>query len=198
MDDNYFNTKGAILILQISSVQREIMMETPFGTISAANKHVPCTCKVNGGHVGCEMLDLIYNTSCTWGQIWLTARLKKTNECSRINVSSPTGFFIHLHIYHRASVSLPAISLVLILPSLRDMMGEGGGASKAQANFFWDAEKNEWLSLVTLSDKQCPDMAGNGYASPFLLYVTHWNDRRYGGEWWILQCSRSLRAKVEL
>lgn len=124
---------------------------------------------------------------------------RKPMSALRQNVSSPTGFFIYLHIYHRASVSLPAISLVLILPSLQDIMGEGGGGvSKAQANFFWDAEKNEWLSLVKVSDKQCPDMAGNGNASPFLLYVTHWNDRRYGGEWWILQCSRSLRAKVEL
>lgn len=42
----------------------------------------------------------------------------------------------------------------------------------------WGVEKNEWLSALALSDEQRPDMAGNGYASPFSLYVTYWNDRR--------------------
>lgn len=41
MDDNHFNTKGAVLIVQILSVHGEIMKETLLGTMSAANKHVP-------------------------------------------------------------------------------------------------------------------------------------------------------------
>lgn len=155
--------------------------------------HVPA--KSTGAMLDVKCL-IWYTTLCALeGEFGSQLVWRKPMSALIENLLSPTGFFIHLHIYQRASVSLPAISLVLILPSLRDMMGEGGCQS---TTFFWDAEKNEWLSLVTLSDKQCPNMAGNGYASPFLPYVTHWNDRRYGGEWWILQCSRSLRAKGEL
>lgn len=86
----------------------------------------------------------------------------------RQNVSSPAGLFIHLHITHKASVSLPAISLALIPPSFRDT-----GATPVHRDPFLDMEKNERLSLLTLSDEQCPDMAGNGYVSPFFQYVTH-------------------------
>lgn len=41
---------------------------------------------------------------------------RKPMSALRQNVSSPTGLLIHLHIYHEASVSLSAISLVLISP----------------------------------------------------------------------------------
>lgn len=40
MDDNYFNTKGAILILQMISVHGEIMKETLLCTMSEPTKHL--------------------------------------------------------------------------------------------------------------------------------------------------------------
>lgn len=125
MDDNCFNTKGAFLIFQIFSVQREITMETSIGTISATNKHVPCTCKVNGGHVGCEMLDLIYNALCTWGQIWLTARLRKTNERSQTKRIVPYRLF-HSPAHLPQSQCLPSCHFISV-NSPQPQGYDGGG-----------------------------------------------------------------------
>lgn len=161
MDDNYFNIKGAILILQIISVHGEIMKETLLCTISEPTKHVPEKSGVGGGFGGGRV------GLHTWGRICLTAHLKKTNDMPSDKMY---GLFIHLHIYRKTCVSLSAISLALIPPS--------GGTSKQPPPPVWDVEKNEGPSLLTLSDEQRPDMAGNGYVSPFSLRVTHWNDRR--------------------
>lgn len=48
-------------------------------------------------------------------------------------------------------------------------------------------DKNECLSLLADGDEQCPHVAANCYVLPLLLCVTDGNDRRYCGEWWILQ-----------
>lgn len=36
-----------------------------------------------------ETLHPIYSAACTWGRIWLAARLKKTNECSQTKLIVP-------------------------------------------------------------------------------------------------------------
>lgn len=151
--------------------------------------------KLTGSHIAWEALDSTRSASCSSFE-------EKPTGALRQKVSSPTGLFIPLHIYHKACSSLPAISLVLIPHQprghARNIKAPGPSHLFYVSFFFWDAEKNERLSLLTLSDEQFPDMAGNGYVSSFILYVTHWNDRRYGGEWWIRQCSKSLRAEAEL
>ena len=146
-------------------------MKATLLSTSAANKHVPA--KSTGATLRAKRL-IRYTALCALQGVFGSQLVwRKPMSALRQNLSSPTGLFLHLHSYHRASVSLPAISLVLILPQ-----GCMGGTSKRRVPF-WDAEKNERLSLLTVSDEQCPGVAGNGYVSPFFLYVTHWNDRRY-------------------
>lgn len=156
---------------------------------SAGNKQVPAK------STGAAKKQLIQYTppSALMGKFGSQLVWRKPMSALAQNASSPAGSFIHLPIHHSAGVSLTAISLALTPPQVCGRNAEAQGPL-----FFLNAEKNEPLSLLTLSDEQCPDMAANGYVSPLFQCVTHWNDGRYGREWWIQQCRGSLRAEVEL
>lgn len=172
MDDNYFNTKGAILILQMISVHGEIMKETLLCTMSEPTKHL----KSQGGGGGLH----------TWGRIWLTAHLKKTNDMPSDKMY---GLFIHPHIYRKTCVSLSAISLALIPPS--------GGTSKRPPSFeMWKRTRGPHYSPWVMNNVLTWQVTVMYRPSPYVWHIEMIGVN--GGEWWIPPCSRSLPANFEL
>lgn len=176
-------------------------MSDAIQTMLRANRLV--TVKSTGSHIAWEALDSTRSASCTRGRFGLQLIRRKTNECSQTKGIVPYRL-VHSSAHLPQSLQLPACYFISANSPPASGTCEEHKSTRAFPFvlcfffFFWDAEKNERLSLLTLSDEQFPDMAGNGYVSPFILYVTHWNDRRDGGEWWIRQCSKSLRAEAEL
>ena len=91
-----------------------------------------------GGRFACEALDLIYSIEGDFASqlVW-----RKPMSAFRQNVSSPAGLFIHLHISHKATVSLPAISLALTPSPTPHPQASGIQEQHRQARllfFFWD------------------------------------------------------------
>lgn len=120
------------------SLHGKIMKESVLSTMSAANKHVPA--KSMWGPVGMwnAWFDIQHALEGKYGSqlVW-----RKPMSALQRKVSSPKVLFIHLHIYHKASVSLSAISLVLIPPR-----GYGRNV-KAQGPFLRYGK--EWTALTT-------------------------------------------------
>lgn len=177
-----------LILVKITSIPRVLLLSCSlfkgnneflgtFGTISVVDKLWS-----QWGHAVCAWIDMKHSAQCILRQLHLDCR--QPMSAVRQTVWSPTGLLIHLHIYHRVSVS----SCHFI-----SVNSTASGMENVKALGLLKCRKNEQLSPLTLSDEQCPNMAGNGYVSPFFLYMTYWNDRRCA-EWWILQCSSSLCA----
>lgn len=153
--------------------------------------------------------NLLYGAAaCTWGRISLAARLKKTNECSQTKRMVPYRL-VHPPSHLPQSRRLPSCHFITV--NSRPPRGNAGGTSKHIGHFFFpsfsDAEEKEQLSLLTLSDEQCPDVAMVMYLPPSCMWhiemigITAGNDgfcTAAGAYVQRLNCRAGIHLKVGL